>query len=202
MSNLETLLFFILDVIITQHKYKNDKCLITSEDSGQDKHKFIKSIIDNFREKMLMILNENYVEFSKINKTNETKLIPNIPAITNNSRIFNNNLLGNRETIAQKDINVYENSPNPFLDEFCLMKQNIFNSPSYNKIDEKFMYKKSAESEINMDNFIQLEKIQSFDLHDMFKYDNFNKNKVDNNKIHSLIDESSYSINSNDKVIS
>ena len=150
---------------------------------------------------MLKILVERYVEYNKINKTNEAKLIPNIPVITNN-RIFNNNLLGKGEVKIQKEINVSDkNSPNPFLEDFCFMNQNIFNSPSYNKIDEKFTYKKNSENETNIDNFIQLDRIPSFDLQDMYKNENFTKKKIDKN-IHSLLDDSYYSITSNDKVIS
>ena len=43
--------------------------------------------------------------------------------------LFNNNLLGKGEVKIQKEINVSDkNSPNPFLQDFCFMNQNIFNS--------------------------------------------------------------------------
>ena len=189
MSKLETLLFFILEVINKQQIYKNEKCLVSNEESGQETNNFIKSSIDNISEKMMKILIDRYLEYNNTNIPSEPKLLPSIPVISNN-RMLNNNLLGNGEVNNQKDIFISnKNSPNPFLEDYCFMNQSIFNSPSCNKIDEKFTYKKNNENHSIIDNFIKLERIQSFDLQDVYKNENFHDiNKIEKNNTESLLD--------------
>ena len=167
---------------------------------------------------------DKYIEFGNQSiKVNDNKLISKLDLHKlNNSRIMNNNnllscsentpaLFGSSnmksEIEDEKRELIFKTSPNPFGEEFNFNNSNIFNSPNINNIKSDIidqiafnMYKKPSETEegVLMKSFT-LSRRSSFDMHEMFKNENYNE-KVIENENPMIFDESYFSISSeNDK---
>jgi hypothetical protein len=213
-KKLETLLLFILEVIVPKQSYKAtpntavNNGLISSSNpefkskSGTDPFNNIyKAFYEHLGDNFLKNLIEKLFEYGGIpTKEGKISLLPHrgnnllsAPDNTNTNNIMNPSSMPNKFSQIEEDNKPafnFKTSPNPYENDFPGFASSIFGSPYNNAMRsdpvDTVMLKKSNDSCNNILN--NLSRNSSFDYNEIFKAEGFQKEEEN----HGIFDDNSY----------